>query len=256
MYRLFVSAFLIWFSFASATAQTARVRITTGDWPPYNGKSLPGGGIANALIQAAFCEVGIEIEFGYFPWSRSLKLAVEGDWDASAIWAHTTDRQEHLLYSEVIVDGEDVFYYIRGTPFDWAHLDDLKGWKVGGTIGYSYTALSDEKGVPVVDLERAPSDLLNFRKLLAGRIQVFVADRRVGAYLLNHHFTQEERDRIVRHPRAIQTVPYYLVFSKKASNAAYLHHAFNQGLASLREHQDQETFIELIERASHGTPKR
>lgn len=254
--RLLVGSFILTCHFAFGQTQPSKVLITTGDWPPYNGKDLPGGGIANALVQAAFCEVGIEVEFGWFPWSRSLKLAIEGSWQASSVWAFTPDRAKDLVYSDPLVAGEDVLYHLEGTRFDWQEIDDLRAWKIGGTIGYSYPGLRTEKGDFQIHLERAPSDLLNFRKLLAGRIQVFIADRWVGDYILNHHFSDAERARIVRHPKAITTIEYYLVFSKKHKSAASLVQAFNRGLASLKAHQDPAELVQLIENSVRKRPER
>lgn len=230
---------------AGVGAQTSMVTITTGEWPPYNGKALPGEGFANAIVRAAYCEMGIEVRFGYFPWSRSLKLAVDGSWDASAIWAFSESRRQDLYYSEPIVEGQDVFYYRVGTEFDWQTLDDLKPWKLGGTIGYSYPALNDETGKLAVPLERAPNDLLNFRKLLAGRIQVFVADRRVGEYLLAHSLSAAERAQIRQHPKILSTIQYYLVFSKRRPHATFLLATFNEGIARLRARNDFPGFLVL-----------
>lgn len=230
---------------AGAAAQTNQIAITTGEWPPYNGKKLPGEGFANAIVRAAFCEMGIEVRFEYFPWSRALKLAGDGSWDASAIWAFSEKRSRVLYYSVPIVEGQDVFYYRVGTDFDWQSLEDLHRWKLGGTIGYSYPALNDATGKILVPMERAPSDVLNFRKLLAGRIDVFVADRRVGEYLLTNAFTAAERAKIRQHPQILSTIQYYLVFSKRGPHATFLLATFNEGIARLRARNDFPGFLVL-----------
>ncbi len=236
---------LVLFMGVGVGAQTSQVTITTGEWPPYNGKKLPGEGFANAIVRAAFCEMGIEVRFGYFPWSRALKLAADGSWDASAIWAFSESRSRELYYSVPIVEGQDVLYYQVNTDFDWQTIGDLRRWKVGGTIGYSYPALKDEAGTMVVPMERAPSDLLNFRKLLAGRIEVFVADRRVGEHLLAHSFTAAERAQIKQHPKIISPIQYYLVFSKRSPHATFLLETFNEGIARLQARDDFSGFLVL-----------
>lgn len=236
---------LVLFVGVGAAAQTNQIGITTGEWPPYNGKNLPGEGYANAIVRAAFCEMGIEVRFEYFPWSRALKLASDGSWDASAIWAFSETRSRELYYSVPIVEGQDVFYYRVGTDFDWQTLEDLRRWKLGGTIGYSYPALNDAAGKIVVPMERAPSDMLNFRKLLAGRIEVFVADRRVGEYLLTNAFTAAERAKIRQHPRILSTIQYYLVFSKRGPHATFFLATFNEGIGRLRARNDFPGFLVL-----------
>ncbi|MEE9297196.1 MAG: amino acid ABC transporter substrate-binding protein, partial [Phycisphaerae bacterium] len=65
-----------------AAAQTSKtIRLTNGEWQPYLSKDSPHHGFASHIVTEAFALVGVEVEYGFFPWKRSFKLAKEGTWD-------------------------------------------------------------------------------------------------------------------------------------------------------------------------------
>ena len=85
---------------AGALAQTRdTIRLTNGEWPPFMSKNGPHHGVASHVITEAFALVGVEVEFGFFPWARSLKLAKEGVWDGSAAWWDREERYPYVFYS-------------------------------------------------------------------------------------------------------------------------------------------------------------
>jgi len=63
------------------------IRLTNGEWQPFLSKDAPHHGFASHIVTAAFALVGVEVEYGFFPWKRSFKLAKEGTWDGSVVWS-------------------------------------------------------------------------------------------------------------------------------------------------------------------------
>ena len=58
---------------AGALAQTRdTIRLTNGDWQPFMSKNGPHHGIASHVVTEAFALVGVEVEYGFFPWKRSI----------------------------------------------------------------------------------------------------------------------------------------------------------------------------------------
>lgn len=69
-----------------ASASTAEsVRLTNGEWPPYLGENLPHQGVASRIAAEAFALRGIEVQWEFHPWARSLKMASQGERDGSAV---------------------------------------------------------------------------------------------------------------------------------------------------------------------------
>ena len=75
---------------AGALAQTQdTIRLTNGEWQPYLSQDVAHHGFASHVVTEAFAQVGVDVEFGFFPWatwaSECPKLGVKqksilGDW--------------------------------------------------------------------------------------------------------------------------------------------------------------------------------
>lgn len=219
----------------SATATPMNtVRLTSGEWPPYLSEKLPHFGLASRIVTDAFALKGITVEYGYFPWARSLKLAQDGDWDGSLIWHKTPERDKDFYFSETVVTGENVFFYLKSKPFNWKEMKDLAGKHIGATIDYNYgDAFAKAEADGTLTVERVSSDEQNFRKLLAGRIDIFPLDLDVGLAMLRESFTPEEAAQITYHPLPIESYTYSLMLSKKVERNKELIDLFNAGLKEL-----------------------
>ena len=153
------------------------IRLTNGEWQPYLSKDVPHFGIASHIITEAFALVGVEVEFGFFPWARSMKLAKEGTWDGSAVWGDSEERRRDFYFSEEVVPSTWVFFHLAGTDFDWSDYGDLQDLKVGGTVEYFYSDdFEAAEAAGVFRTIRGRSDEVGLQNLLKGRIDVFPGD--------------------------------------------------------------------------------
>jgi polar amino acid transport system substrate-binding protein len=213
------------------------VRITTGEWSPYDGEDLPHYGCTPWLVSEAFAQEGIGAEFGFFQWSRSYQVAKNGNWDGTVEWADTPEHREFFYLSEEnLTDQEWVFFHRADYAFEWENMDDLEGKIVGITNEYVYSDAFQEimqKGT--VNFETASSDEANFRKLLAGRIDVFPMERRVGYAILQKKFTTEERLQITHYPVQFNTFKPHLLLSKAVPENHERMNQFNRGWQKLKE---------------------
>ncbi|MEN8200644.1 MAG: transporter substrate-binding domain-containing protein [Thermodesulfobacteriota bacterium] len=223
---------------SSATADTDRniVRLTTGEWPPYTSSHMAASGIGSQVVSEAFRLAGYEVEYGFFPWKRSYRLAVNGKWDGSIIWQRTPERARKLLFSDPVVMVKNVFFHHKDDPFDWNNLADLKGRRVGTTRGYAYGPdFRAELARLQIDRADSDSDLINLNLLLKGRIDVFPIDIHVGHYLIARNFRPGEAELFAFHPRPLTPAPLFLVLAKSLPRSLELVEAFNDGLKKLRQ---------------------
>ncbi len=219
------------------STKTNTVRLTTGEWSPYDGEDLPHYGCTPWLVSEAFALEGIEVEFGFFTWSRSYQLAKDGSWDGTLEWADTPEHRNFFYLSEEnISDQQWVFFHRTDYPFNWSTMEDLEGKIVGVTNEYVYSDAFNEilqKGT--VTFETASSDEANFRKLLAKRITVFPMERSVGYMILQKKFSVEEQKQITNHPIPFHTFRPYLLLSKAVPQNEERMKVFNQGWRKLKE---------------------
>lgn len=212
------------------------VHLSTGHWPPYFNKDEKGGGIITELIAAAYATQGLNVQFTFFPWSRALMLADSGKFDATAAWSCTEMRSDDYLYSLGILPHQSVFYHRKKKAFDWDSLSDLKGMTVGVTQDYSYNQdLNRLQNEGLIQTDVITSDEGNFRKLLAGRIDLFPMDPLTGSVLIQQWLTPQEANQLTFHPKPIKRGFYHVLFSKRNAKSKMLRRRLDAGIQALRE---------------------
>jgi polar amino acid transport system substrate-binding protein len=241
MYRTFYS-FVLALALAlssgpGALAQTRdTIRVTNGEWPPFLSEHAPHYGFASHIITEAFALVGVEVEYGFFPWKRSYKLAMEGKWDGSAIWWENEERRTLFYFTDSVSSTREAFFHLKAKAFDWTRYEDLRELRIGGTNPYDYgKAFNDAESVGIINVERAPNDETSLKKLLKGRLDVFPGTVMVTYEQIRKTFSDEEAALLTHHPKPIAERPVYLIFSKKLPGNEHMRDRFNEGLRMLKE---------------------
>jgi len=220
------------------------ITIASGEWPPYQSEHLEYYGFTSRIVTEAFALEGISVTYGFMPWKRSYEESKKGKWDATFLWASTDERMQFFDFSEPIITGRDVFFYLKSEPFHWDTYQDLKGVLIGGVIGYDYGPdfqHAEKTGIIVVD--RTKNDEINVRKLLAGRIQVFVCNVHVGSVFLNKLFDKKTVRQFTFHPKPVRRKPYYLLFSKAIPDNKKKMKFFNSGLKIMKNNGRYDQII-------------
>lgn len=221
------------------------VRITNGEYKPFQSKDLLNYGFVSEIVSEAFLLEGIEVEYGFYPWVRSLELARLGQWDGTIGWAKTRDRERDFYFSEEpIMVSQVVFFYLSTTMFNWESMEDLKNYKIGAVRSYSYGKDFDDFAKENIEIiEYVAEDVHNIYKLFSGRIDVFPMDIDVGMYLVNKHFKNESK--FIRiHEKILDKRPQYLLLSRKNVNNEVLMDIFNSAFAKLRRSGKENEILE------------
>jgi polar amino acid transport system substrate-binding protein len=217
------------------------LRITNGEWAPYLSERLPQHGLGSRIVSSAFKEVGIEIEYGFFPWKRAFQYGRDGHgvdgkpWHGSVLWIKNQEREKDFYFSDpVIVDEQTLFFLKEGAPVEWKELSDLKGKVFGGTAHTAYPALEEgvRKGWFTINRGAGYDDL--FKRLLANRIDAILNVKRVGQYYIRANISPEQRRRIARSKNIIEERAYHLILSRKHKWSERLIKEFNRGLKKIK----------------------
>ncbi len=240
MYRSIVAVALsiaLFLGGGSAYAQAQdTVRLTTGKWQPFTSKSAPDYGFASHIVTEAFALVGVEVEYGFFPWKRAMKLARDGKWDGSIVWYDTEERRADFFYSDAIAPATNSFFHLKSYQFDWGLFEDLEDLRIGGTSEYSYgTAFDAAEQAGIFRTHRAISDEVGLTNLLKGRIDVFPGELVVTYEQIRDTFSKEDAALFTHHPKHISKTPLYLLLSKEVPENDEMRDRFNEGLKRLKE---------------------
>ncbi len=212
------------------------IRLTTGKWQPFTSKSAPHYGFASHIVTEAFALVGVEVEYCFFPWKRSMKLAREGKWDGSTTWYDTEERRADFFYSDPIAPATNSFFHLTSYQFDWEKFEDLADIRVGGTAEYSYgTAFDAAEQAGDFRTHRAISDEVGLTNLLKGRIDVFPGEVMVTNEQIRDTFSDEDAALFTHHPKHISKTPLHVLLSKKVPGMERMRDRFNEGLGMLQE---------------------
>lgn len=185
------------------------------------------GGYLLAVTQAAFERVGYRVEVDYRPWGRALEDVMAGQTEALLGAYYTDQRAEKLYYSKQIGQSEMVFFKLRTTRVPYRQLSDLKGMTVGIIREASYPPEFDN--MTEIAREAVSDPRINIRKLLAGRIPLFVEKKAYIQAVLKTEFP-DDAGKIDFLTPPLKTLKFFNCFSKAVPGADRKLADFNRGL--------------------------
>jgi len=213
------------------------ITITSGEYAPWVGRDLPHGGFINHIIALAFAKSGYKVQFRFLPWKRAYDEVKMGVYPASSYWYDSTGRSANFVQSKPIFTESVYFIYNKAKPLKkWNTLDDLKGFTIGATDGFTYTkGFWDRVKNKKLNVELTTSDDLNLRKLMSGRVDLVPIERHVAYHLILKDYGKQALKKIDFNPKPLVVKTDRLLFSKKYPDVLTLVSAFNKGLAIIQK---------------------
>lgn len=161
------------------------------DYPVYPPVSWSDGkqvrGLAPTVVRELFARLGLEVEIVVLGnWRRCLLDAAEGRVDV--VLAYSSDqRDQGMRFSRVPVLREEVAVFVnRKRPVRFEQLDDLASYRGGLLFGESYGPAFDRFVARHQNIEWVSSSQQNFGKLIRGRIDFVIQERRTGELFVEH----------------------------------------------------------------------
>lgn len=247
----------LFFSFSVSAGET--IRITNGDWPPYLSETLPYNGFASHIVTEAYAAVGVTVEYGFFPWSRSFEHAKEGKgsgevWHGSIVWVYTEERALDFYYTDVVVSDDEVLFYLKSSPIEWKEVNDLSGKNIGGTLNTVYPVFESAEKAGVLKIQRAGNYDNLFKRLLKKRIDAVPQVLNVGNYMLRTSLTPEEQSQIHFSPTVIQKRDYHVIISKHDKDNFRFVNLFNEGLRIIKENGTYDRLLSMLNSGGYDRP--
>lgn len=214
-------------------ADPAPIPLATGEWPPYTGAELDGGGVAVELVRAVFAAMGRAADIRFYPWRRSEAYVRHGLAWATFPYAITEARRADYFFSDPLFESRGVFFYYgqKMASFEFTELNDLRPYTIGVAAGYWYEELFLDAGLTV---DQSLDDLAGLKKLQARRIDLYPADQLVGLWLIANHFAPDQQHfGIVERP--LRTNQNALMVSKSYPHSRALLREFNAALQRVRK---------------------
>lgn len=194
------------------------------DYPVYPPISWSDGkqvrGLAPSVVKHLFGALGYEVETVVLGnWKRCLLDAAEGRVDVVLAYS-TAQREQSLAFSQVPVLREDVAVFInRQHPVRFERLEDLARYRGGLLFGESYGVDFDRLVARSNNIEWVSDSGQNFGKLIRGRIDFIIQERRTGELYVEHLKGAED---IVALPKALSVDYLRIAVSRRSALASQM----------------------------------
>ncbi|WP_019615392.1 substrate-binding periplasmic protein [Psychromonas ossibalaenae] len=241
---LLISFLLLSLSFNAFAGE--KIVLAIGEWGPYVSETNYRDKILEVIVKEAFIRQGIEVEYKYFPWKRSLERVRNGLIIGSFPWWSDEKReQDFIINNEPLLVAKEVFFHLKSTDFKWEKMDDLKKYKIGGTLSFEHIERFKKQGIA---LDIAVKEDLSFKKLLAGRIDALPADFIVGYATINRLFSPAKVSLFTNHPKVSKQAGMYMLLSREFANAQKTAEKLDLGLKELKKSgRYDEIIMEFME---------
>lgn len=208
--------------------------VSTGEWAPYTSQYILDDGVCSEIVRAAFHEVGIKVEFKFYPWQRAMVALERGDVIASFPWIKRNETEAYAWYSDGLHEQKySLFYYKKNFPngVNVSNLETLKKYKIGIARGYVYGKQLTGMGLDTHIVNKSTNGML---MLMRGYIDFMTEDSVVGKYIISVLMPGRENE-FGEVPAPLKSEPVYVLFSKKINGSKKLATRFNYGLQRIKE---------------------
>ncbi len=177
-------------------------------FPPYSfTRDGRRAGIDVEIVEAALKAIGVTAQHQALPWSRVIYSIDHDLVDLGFQFVGTAERFSRWNMVPLNRISQTVLALPRSSSFDYTDLADLRGMTIGVVQGYRYDPAFDQAAH--FRRESAEDNLLNLKKLAAGRLDAVIGD------LLTLHYLARENglvDQVRYADKPVVAVPRYVAF--------------------------------------------
>ncbi|MCW2241050.1 substrate-binding periplasmic protein [Azospirillum canadense] len=185
-------------------------------FPPYN-YSFNGNrtGIDTEIVNALLKELGVTPVHRPLAWTEVVQSMDENTADVGFQFVASPARFAQYNMTGPFRTGTTVFMVRKDSPITFERLEDLAPYRIGVVDGFSYAP--DFDAATYLEKVPASSNVVNFRRLMLGLVDVIVGD----LHVLNYMAKQDGRLKNVRVlPKPVGLIPRYIALPKARKEKA------------------------------------
>ena len=221
---------------AAVPAAADPVKLTSLDWPPFSGASLPLKGATSAVVEDAFKAAGDKASVEFLPWQEAVDTAMKKPGYVGYFPEYYSKElaADRCLFSKSIGNSPLGFVENKGAPVKWKKLADLQGKPIGTVEGYVNEAEFDHMAAAgELTVQPAADDVTNLKKVASGELALAVIDRNVMDYLLNFDASlKDARAKLQFNEKPLENKDLFICFRKDKDGEAAAAR-FEKGLAKI-----------------------
>lgn len=245
MFRLPLLLLLLAFSANTPVAategkNTLRLNVSPQGYPPFLIVQQDGSfsGIVWDIFSAIASRQGYVVEGLEIPRKRVDDFILSGHIDATPRAIEWTAEPERFLFTEPLLQVEEVFFMREGTEFEFTGPESLIGKNVVTHLGYKYPTLKPVFASGKAERFDVQNERDMLRYLIDGRqYDLGIAVLQVGLW----HIRQEQwQDKLDYAPQPLSSQGYRLMFAKERGEFVQL---FNRELEAMKANGEWDEIL-------------
>lgn len=224
--------------------RTMSISIAAPGWPPYtiiDGQSGPEKrGIMLDVMAVVLQRIGYQLKLESHPAKRVLLLLEEGQIDATTKAREWVTEPDKFLWSNPIVDSEDVLICRKKSYTDLDTLINTKDARIAGKLGFTYPSLQEAIDQQRVRWYTAASTENLLKMLNYGHADAIVTNKLVAQWILES--SHDDLPIKLYYSKPIDSTPFRFAFAKKEAMYPFVE-KFNLELEKLRQDGTLATII-------------
>jgi len=209
------------------------LQLVSGEFEPFSGEKLHGGGISTEIIRHTLSEMGHDVEFSYLPWKRGFSETLNKNYFATYPYSKNKERLKVWLFSAPLYDLTEHFFIKRGRPIHYEKNADINGLSICKPIGYNLFGLKELHDKGAISLER-PVDLKAcFLMLNLGRADIVMTNKVTASRMFEQ--LQLDSTQFEQLSKPFKEISHYLIIPKTQKNAETFITHFNRALKKLQD---------------------
>lgn len=221
----------LWMTIASTYSVGGKsIKIVTEEFPPYSySKNGQLTGVATEVVKAVLKQLKMSDEILVYPWARAYKIALNEKNVLIFGINRTSDRENLFKWVGFIASNNLAFFSLQQrNDIKVNSLNDAKKYEIGlilADFGEQYLLSKHFTHISAVT-----NDLQNLKKLLNGRIDLWLTDEHNGYYVLKENDQNPKNFKIVYDFKVSSGL--YMAFSKKTPDVIV--EEFKQALETIK----------------------
>jgi polar amino acid transport system substrate-binding protein len=234
---------------AASAAADPIVLATGNDYKPFTDQAMPEGGMATAIVRAAFRREGREVEARYMPWQRGYHDTLDGLYAGTFPYVRTEERAGDYHYSAPLFTLVWRPLVMTDSDLSGERLSGLSGSRYCSPKGYALAAPLKALTEAGELFRVAPYNMsVCFKLLKNGRADFIPINNVQGPVTARESLGGMEQVRFLN--IEITRKPLHVIFPKTGETAKADMAAFNAGLEKI---EADGTFDRIVTRFLGGS---
>lgn len=162
------------------------IPLVTGEFEPFTGENLEGGGPVTQQIIEIFEQANIPVTVDFRPWKRGFLETLSGKYRATFPYSKNPEREKKFLYSAPLDEGRIHFYASESSGLKtFSGYDALQGKELCMPVGHNlFEPVAEAVKAKIIRLSRLTSMEQCFEMVKLGRMDMTMVRHEVAESIL------------------------------------------------------------------------